>query len=293
MVVSPSDLTYEIWSDGACANKTTGAGGYAAVLVARRSDGSTAKQWEVFGGALDTTNNQMELKAVITGLRDTPAPGSVCIFIDSTYVMENFRDRLKRWQGNGWRTADRKDVKNRDLWEELTTEAAPHKVDWVKVAGHTGEEWNEYADQLACAQRDAYAERSRQGAVDRIPPLDEKQHSGPQLAVLCCRSPRHGFGTGSMAAHPVPSLRGSGSLVALERCRLRIGVKAGPLSAGFWGSRSGDVHPLGEARPAGSWCAARRGNGCSHNRGARTIHRHLVRGRVLGRGQVLQLEGPA
>ncbi len=161
IVATPTDLTYEIWSDGACAQNTTGAGGYAAVLVARRSDGSTAKQWEVFGGDLETTNNRMELKAVITGLRALPAPARVCIFIDSTYVMKNFRDWLERWQGNGWRTADRKQVKNRALWEALSAEVACRNVKWVQVPGHAGVPLNERADQLASAQRDAYAEQSR------------------------------------------------------------------------------------------------------------------------------------
>jgi ribonuclease HI len=158
IVASPSDLTYEIWSDGACAHKTTGAGGYAAVLIARRSDGITAKQWEVFGGAVKTTNNRMELMAVITGLRDLPAPARVCIFIDSTYVKKNFGDWLERWQSNGWRTADGKPVKNRDLWKELFTEVACRKVKWVPL--------NERADQLACAQRDAYAKPSRRRPVE-------------------------------------------------------------------------------------------------------------------------------
>jgi ribonuclease HI len=159
-VASPSDLTYDIWTDGACAHKTSGAGGYAAVLVFRRSDGSNAEPWELSGGAVETTNNRMELMAVIAGLRALPAPARVCVHIDSTYVMKNFKERLERWQGNGWRTADGKPVKNQDLWEQLSTEVASRKVDWVKVAGHTGDEWTEYADKLACAQRDAYAERS-------------------------------------------------------------------------------------------------------------------------------------
>lgn len=160
IVAPPSDLTYEIWSDGACAHKTTAAGGYAAVLIARRSDGTTAKQWEVSGGAANTTNNQMELMAVITGLRDLPASVRVCIFIDSTYVRKNFEDRLERWQGNDWRTADGKPVKNSDLWKELSTEVACRKVKWVQIPGHAGVPLNERADQLACAQRDAYAEQS-------------------------------------------------------------------------------------------------------------------------------------
>jgi ribonuclease HI len=166
IVASPSDLTYEIWSDGACAHKTTGAGGYAAVLIARRSDGITAKQWELSGGDSETTNNRMELMAVITGLRDLPAPARVCVFIDSTYVKKNFGDWLERWQSNGWQTADGKAVKNRDLWEELSTEVACREVKWVQIPGHAGVPLNERADQLACAQRDAYAKRSRRGPVE-------------------------------------------------------------------------------------------------------------------------------
>ncbi|MDX6607041.1 MAG: ribonuclease [Solirubrobacterales bacterium] len=166
IVASPSDLTYEIWSDGACAHKTTRAGGYAAVLIARRSDGITAKQWELSDGDVETTNNQMELMAVITGLRDLPAPARVCIFIDSTYVMKNFKERLERWQANRWRTADGKPVKNRDLWKQLSTEVACRKVKWVQIPGHAGVPLNERADQLACAQRDAYAKRSRRRPVE-------------------------------------------------------------------------------------------------------------------------------
>lgn len=161
-----SSLTYEIWSDGACAHKTTGAGGYAAVLVARCADGFTARQWELSDGDFETSNNRMELMAVITGLRALPAHARVCIFVDSTYVVKNFGDRLESWQYNGWRTADGKEVKNRDLWEQLSTEVACRTVKWVQVPGHAGVPLNERADQLACAQRDAYAERGRQRYVD-------------------------------------------------------------------------------------------------------------------------------
>jgi len=165
-VASPRVLTYDIWTDGACAHKTTGAGGYAAVLVAHRSDGSTAKQWEVSGGAFETANNRMELMAVITGLCALPAHGHVCIHIDSSYVMKNFQRWLQHWQSNGWQTANRKPVKNRDLWEELSTEVARRQVKWVKVPSHTGVPLSECADKLACAQRDAYAKRSRLRPVE-------------------------------------------------------------------------------------------------------------------------------
>ncbi len=162
-MASPSDLTYEIWTDGACAHKTTGA---AAVLVACRSDGITAMQWELSDGDFETTNNRMELMAVITGLRALPAPARACIFIDSTYVKKNFEDWLERWQSNDWQTADGKEVKNRDLWKKLSTEVACRKLKWVQVPGHAGVPLNERADRLACAQRDAYAERSCRRPVE-------------------------------------------------------------------------------------------------------------------------------
>lgn len=85
-LASPSDLTYDVWTDGACAHKTSGAGGYGAVLVARRADGSIAKQWEISGGEAATTNNRMELMAVVAGLRELPAPARVCIHIDSSWT---------------------------------------------------------------------------------------------------------------------------------------------------------------------------------------------------------------
>ena len=166
IVASPRVLTYDIWTDGACAHKTTRAGGYAAVLVAHRSDGSVARQWEVSGGAVKATNNRMELMAVITGLRALPAHALVCIHIDSSYVMKNFKERLERWQSNGWRTANGKPVKNRNLWKQLFTEVDRRHVKWVKVPGHTGVPLNECADKLACAQRDAYAKRSRRRPVE-------------------------------------------------------------------------------------------------------------------------------
>jgi ribonuclease HI len=165
-VPSAGDLTYDIWTDGACANKTTGAGGYAAVLVARRPDGSIAEQWEVADGAFETTNNQMELKAVIAGLRAVPAPARVRIYIDSTYVMKNFRDWLEHWRSHGWKKADGKPVKNQGLWEELSAEVDRHEVEWEKVPGHSGVPLNDLADRLACAQKDAYAKRSGQRPVE-------------------------------------------------------------------------------------------------------------------------------
>jgi ribonuclease HI len=160
IVASPNDLTFGLWTDGARAGNPGGPGGYAAVLVACRADSSIVKQWETSGGEPATTNNRMELMAVVTGLRELPAPARVRIHIDSSYVLYTFtQGRRERWQGNGWRTSARKPVKNRELWEQLFTEVDRHQVEWVKVAGHTGVELNERADQLACAQRDAHDRR--------------------------------------------------------------------------------------------------------------------------------------
>jgi ribonuclease HI len=161
IVASPNDLTFDLWTDGACAGNPGGPGGYAAVLVARRADGSIAKQWETSGGEPATTNNRMELMAVVAGLRELPASARVRIHIDSSYVLNTFtQGRRERWQANGWRTSARKPVKNRELWEQLFTEVDRHQeLEWVKVAGHTGVELNERADQLACAQRDAHDRR--------------------------------------------------------------------------------------------------------------------------------------
>lgn len=155
-VASPDDLTFDVWTDGACAGNP-GPGGYAAVLVARGADGSIVKQWERSGGEAETTNNRMELMAVVVGLRELSAPAQVRIHIDSTYVMFTFtRGRRERWIGNGWQTSAGKPVKNRELWEQLFTEVDRHQVEWVRVPGHTGVELNERADRLACAERDAH-----------------------------------------------------------------------------------------------------------------------------------------
>jgi ribonuclease HI len=90
IVASPNDLTFDLWTDGACAGNPGGPGGYAAVLVARRTDGGIVMQWEISGGESATTNNRMELMAVVVGLRELPAPARVRIHIDSSYVLYTF-----------------------------------------------------------------------------------------------------------------------------------------------------------------------------------------------------------
>jgi ribonuclease HI len=141
----------DLWTDGACSGNP-GPGGWAAILVARREDGSTAKQVELSGGDPATTNNRMELQAVISGLMAIQKPSAVTIHIDSTYVMDAIAKRwIVGWQARGWKTAAKQPVKNRDLWEALLPLLESHTVSWKKVRGHAGVELNERCDELAVA----------------------------------------------------------------------------------------------------------------------------------------------
>jgi ribonuclease HI len=142
----------ELWTDGACSGNP-GPGGWAAIL--RKSD----RLLELSGGEPETTNNRMELQSVIEGLRALKKqPVDVVVHLDSAYVRSAFTEGwIKGWQRNGWRTAGKKPVKNQDLWEQLIAEVAKHHVRWELVKGHAGVEWNERADELAVAARDAAA----------------------------------------------------------------------------------------------------------------------------------------
>jgi ribonuclease HI len=135
----------ELWADGACSGNP-GPGGWGAVL--RMGDHIR----ELSGGDPQTTNNRMELTAVLEGLRAITRPVDVLIHVDSSYVERAFTQGwLAGWRRNGWRTADRKPVKNRDLWEQLADEVERHRVTWKRVKGHSGVELNERADALAVA----------------------------------------------------------------------------------------------------------------------------------------------
>jgi ribonuclease HI len=143
--------TIELWTDGACSGNP-GPGGWAAILVARRPDGSVAKQTELAGGDPATTNNRMELMAVISGLESLDRPSELTVHIDSTYVMDAIVKRwYVGWQKRGWKTAAKQPVKNQDLWERLLALVAQHSISWRKVKGHAGVELNERCDELAVA----------------------------------------------------------------------------------------------------------------------------------------------
>jgi ribonuclease HI len=137
--------TVELWTDGACLGNP-GPGGWAALLM--WSD----QERELVGGEPLTTNNRMELRAVLEGLRALKRPVEVHVHTDSAYVQRAFTEGwLERWQRNGWRTSAKKPVENQDLWESLLEAARPHTVRFTRVKGHAGVELNERVDVLAAA----------------------------------------------------------------------------------------------------------------------------------------------
>jgi ribonuclease HI len=107
------------------------------------------KEREIFGGEPATTNNRMELLAVIEALNALKRPSRVVLHTDSTYVHKGITEWLRGWKARGWRTAAKEPVKNVDLWKRLDEAAQPHEIDWVWVRGHSGHNGNERADALA------------------------------------------------------------------------------------------------------------------------------------------------
>jgi ribonuclease HI len=139
---APKEKTVEIFTDGACSGNP-GPGGWGAIL----RYGQHEK--EISGGEAQTTNNRMELLAVIRALQALKTPSTAIVHSDSRYVLDGLTKWLPRWKANGWKTADKKPVKNEDLWRTLETEAARHALTWRWVAGHSGHPENERADALA------------------------------------------------------------------------------------------------------------------------------------------------
>ncbi|WP_279104465.1 ribonuclease HI [Gordonia paraffinivorans] len=137
-----TDAVVEISTDGACLGNP-GPGGWGAVL--RYKD----KEKRISGSDPDTTNNKMELTAAIEGLAALTRPSRVIIYTDSTYVRNGITKWVAGWQANGWKTKDKKPVKNADLWRRLIEEEQRHQVEWRWVKGHAGDHYNEIADELA------------------------------------------------------------------------------------------------------------------------------------------------
>lgn len=133
----------EIFTDGACKGNP-GPGGWGAIIR------SGEREKELSGGEPLTTNNRMELMAAIRALQALKRPCAIIVHTDSIYVRDGITKWVHGWRRNGWKTADRKPVKNADLWQELVDAAAPHQVSWQWVRGHSGHPENERADRLAC-----------------------------------------------------------------------------------------------------------------------------------------------
>lgn len=132
-----------IYTDGACSGNP-GPGGWGALLS------WNGKKKELSGGASDTTNNRMEMRAVIEALKALKKPCRVEICSDSALIVNAFRKNwIESWKQRGWRKADKKPVENQDLWKEMLTAVAPHEVTWTKVKGHADDQWNIHVDRLA------------------------------------------------------------------------------------------------------------------------------------------------
>lgn len=135
-------MTIEIYTDGSCLGNP-GAGGWGAILLYKEH------QKKLSGSNPNTTNNQMELKAVIEALKALKKPSQITIFTDSQYVKNGLTLWIAKWKINGWKTANKKPVKNEELWKELDTQCAQHSIEWRWVKAHAGNKFNEMVDDLA------------------------------------------------------------------------------------------------------------------------------------------------
>ena len=151
-----------IHTDGACSGNP-GPGGWGAVL----QYGETVK--ELKGGAPLTTNNQMELTAAIEALNALKRPVAVQLHTDSSYVKDGLTKWIHNWKKNGWKTADKKPVKNVELWQALDAAVARHQIEWHWVKGHNGDEMNERADALANEGMAPF--KPKRASQDMLPPV--------------------------------------------------------------------------------------------------------------------------
>jgi len=141
-LIKTNESVVEIYTDGACRGNP-GPGGWGALLIA----GEHRKT--MHGGEPETTNNRMELTAAIEALKALQTRRSVILYTDSKYVMDGINEWMPNWKKRGWKTAAKKPVKNKDLWQALDEAVARHDIDWRWVKGHAGNPGNEMADELA------------------------------------------------------------------------------------------------------------------------------------------------
>ncbi|MEM6914823.1 MAG: ribonuclease HI [Pseudomonadota bacterium] len=152
------------YTDGGCSGNP-GPGGWGVVLEAVK-DGQVLKSRELSGGEAETTNNRMELTAAIMALESLERASRITVVTDSTYVKNGITQWIHAWKRNGWKTSDKKPVKNADLWQQLDVAQVRHDVLWDWVKGHAGHEQNERADQLASAEIKALKEATEERHID-------------------------------------------------------------------------------------------------------------------------------
>mgnify|MGYP006085781223 FL=1 len=136
-------MKYTIYTDGACSGNP-GPGGWAAVIFDERKN-----QQSISGKVKDTTNNRMELFATIMALNKIKPMSDIVIFTDSTYVKNGITEWIKKWEKNGWKSSNKKPVKNKDLWVKLSDLCEKNKIIWKWVKGHSNNKYNNLADELA------------------------------------------------------------------------------------------------------------------------------------------------
>ncbi len=139
-----SDFDYIIYTDGACSGNP-GSGGWAAIIFNKNSGQKSKK----IGGEIETTNNRMELIAIIQALESIPKESSLQIFTDSKYVINGIELWIKKWKTNNWIGSNKKSVKNKDLWMKLDILSSQFQIAWTWVKGHSGNNYNEEVDRLA------------------------------------------------------------------------------------------------------------------------------------------------
>ena len=140
------------YTDGACSGNP-GPGGWGVVLRAESNE-EVVKERLLYGGSYETTNNRMELTAAIEALKALNKSTIITVYIDSVYVKDGLTKWMPKWKSNGWKSSNKKPIKNDDLWKILDGENKKHKVNWQWVKGHSGNEGNELADKLATRERD-------------------------------------------------------------------------------------------------------------------------------------------
>ena len=136
-------MKYKIYTDGACSGNP-GPGGWAAIIIENN------KVKDMFSGSeKNTTNNQMELLAPIKAIQKFKKKSEISIFTDSTYVRDGITVWIKKWEKNGWKTASKKPVKNKELWKKLKNLSSKHSIKWIWVKGHAQDKYNNLVDELA------------------------------------------------------------------------------------------------------------------------------------------------